>query len=77
MTEVGVDVKEGDYVLAIDGEELAGSDNPYRLLRNKADRPVQMTVNSRPEHGWRPDDHIPADLLGDRSALSRLRHAQP
>ena len=42
-------MKEGDYVLAIDGEELTGGDNPYRLLRNKADRPVQMTVNSRPD----------------------------
>ncbi len=49
LTEVGVDVKEGDYVLAVDGEELTGGDNPYRLLRDKADRPVQMTVNSRPE----------------------------
>ena len=49
MTEVGVDVKEGDYVLAIDGEDLASGDNPYRLLRNKADRPVQLTVNSKPE----------------------------
>ncbi len=49
LTEVGVDVKEGDYVLAIDGEDLAGGDNPYRLLRNKADRPVQLTVNSKPE----------------------------
>lgn len=48
LTEVGVDVKEGDYVLAIDGEELAANDNPYRLLRHKADRPVRMTVNSRP-----------------------------
>jgi tricorn protease len=48
LTEVGVDVKEGDYVLAIDGEELAGGDNPYRLLRNKSDRPVQLTVNSKP-----------------------------
>jgi tricorn protease len=49
LTEVGVDAKEGDYVIAIDGEDLTGSDNPYRLLRNKADRPVQMTVNSRPD----------------------------
>jgi tricorn protease len=50
LTEVGVDVKEGDYVLAIDDEDLAGGDNPYRLLRNKADRPVRLTVNSKPEH---------------------------
>ncbi len=48
LTEVGVDVKAGDYVLAIDGEELLGNDNPYRLLRHKADRPVRLTVNSRP-----------------------------
>jgi tricorn protease len=49
LTEVGVDVKVGDYVLAIDGEDLVAGDNPYRLLRNKADRPVRMTVNSKPE----------------------------
>ncbi|HVG07214.1 MAG TPA: S41 family peptidase [Thermoanaerobaculia bacterium] len=48
LTEVGVDVKEGEYVLAIDGEELVANDNPYRLLRHKADRPVRMTVNSKP-----------------------------
>ena len=48
LTEVGVDVKEGEYVLAIDGEELVAKDNPYRLLRHKADRPVRFTVNSKP-----------------------------
>ena len=48
LTEVGVDAAVGDYVLAIDGEDLAGGDNPYRLLRHKADRPVTLTVNDRP-----------------------------
>jgi tricorn protease len=48
LTEVGVDVKVGDYVLAINGEELKAEDDPYRLLRNKADNPVFLTVNSRP-----------------------------
>ncbi len=48
LTEVGVDAKQGDYVLAIDGEELGAKDNPYRLLRHKANRPVRMTVNSKP-----------------------------
>ncbi|HEY0510784.1 MAG TPA: S41 family peptidase, partial [Thermoanaerobaculia bacterium] len=48
LTEIGVDVHPGDYVLAIDGEELAGGDNPYRLLRHKADHPVRFTVNARP-----------------------------
>ena len=48
LTEIGVDAKVGDYLLAIDGEELRGSDNPYRLLRNKADNPVTLTLNDKP-----------------------------
>jgi tricorn protease len=48
LTEVGIDVKEGDYILAIDGQDLTAKDNPYQSLRNKANRPVQLTVNSKP-----------------------------
>ncbi|HVS21762.1 MAG TPA: S41 family peptidase [Pyrinomonadaceae bacterium] len=48
LNEIGVNVNVGDYVLAIDGEELKANDDPYRLLRNKADNPVQLTVNSKP-----------------------------
>ncbi|MBC8031843.1 MAG: PD40 domain-containing protein [Pyrinomonadaceae bacterium] len=48
LTEIGVDVKVGDYVLAIDGEELKATDDIYRLLRNKADNPVSLTVNKTP-----------------------------
>ena len=47
LMEVGVDAGIGDYVLAIDGEELKGNDNPYRLLRNKSD-PVTLTLNPKP-----------------------------
>jgi len=48
LTETGVNVAEGEYVLAIDGTELKADEDPYRLLRGKADRPVQLTVNTRP-----------------------------
>ena len=47
LREIGVNVNVGDYVLAVDGEELKGNDDPYRLLRNKVD-PVSLTVNSKP-----------------------------
>jgi tricorn protease len=49
LTEVGVDIKTGDYVLAINGQDLTGADDPYRLLRNAADNPVQLLVNDKPE----------------------------
>ena len=48
LTEVGVDVKEGDYILAIDNQELTAKDNPFQFLRDKANRTVQWTVNSKP-----------------------------
>jgi len=48
MDEVGIDLHVGDYVLAIDGKNLGAKDNPYRMLRYKADRPVELTVNSKP-----------------------------
>ena len=48
LTEIGVNVSVGEYVLAIDGEELNGTDDPYRLLRNKADNPISLTVNKTP-----------------------------
>jgi tricorn protease len=47
LTEVGVDARVGDYVLAIDGQELKGTDDPYRLLRNKT-HAVTLTLNAKP-----------------------------
>ena len=48
LTEIGVDAGVGDFVLAIDGEELLGSDNPYRVLLHRADRPVRLMLNDEP-----------------------------
>ncbi len=49
LTEIGVDARVGDFLLAIDGENVDQHENPYRLLRNKADRPVEFTLNEKPE----------------------------
>ncbi|MEZ6015832.1 MAG: S41 family peptidase [Planctomycetota bacterium] len=46
LTEVGVDVKEGEYLLAVDGVELTGATDPYRVLRHRAGRPVELTVGA-------------------------------
>ena len=60
LTEVGVDAKVGDYLLEIDGQDLPANENPYRLLRDKADRPVEFLLNDKPvKEGahkvlWRP-----------------------
>ena len=48
LKEIGVNINVGDYVMSVDGEELKGNDDIYRLLRNKADNPVSLTINSKP-----------------------------
>jgi tricorn protease len=45
LTEPGVKVRQGDYILAVDGVSTKGVDNFYRLLENKADRVVTLLVN--------------------------------
>jgi tricorn protease len=70
LREVGVNVSVGDYVLAIDGEELKATDDPYRLLRNKTDNPVQLTVNKTPSmQGARTVSYRP---IGDEQNLLYL-----
>ncbi|MCZ4695549.1 acetyl-CoA synthetase [Ancylomarina euxinus] len=48
LTEQGVNVKEGDYLLSIDGHDLSLEVNPYLYLENTVDKMIEITVNSRP-----------------------------
>lgn len=49
LTEPGVDVDAGDFILAIDNVSTKGVDNVYRLLENKGERVVTLRVNDRPQ----------------------------
>jgi len=49
LTQPGIDVNVGDFLLAIDGEELTTADNPYRLLEGKGNRQVELTINASPQ----------------------------
>jgi tricorn protease len=44
LTEVGVDVHAGDYVLSINGRELKEGADPYELLQAPAGQPVEWRV---------------------------------
>ncbi len=44
----GCPIQSGDYLISIDGEEVTRTDNPYRLLENKAGRVVTLGYNSKP-----------------------------
>jgi tricorn protease len=44
----GLDVREGDYLLAVNGKPLAAGDNLYRFFEATADKQIRITVNSTP-----------------------------
>ncbi|HTQ58128.1 MAG TPA: S41 family peptidase [Bryobacteraceae bacterium] len=48
LTEIGVDAKAGDYVLAINGENVTTRDDIYKFLRHAGDAPVIMMLNGTP-----------------------------
>jgi tricorn protease len=49
LTEPGVKVKQGDYILAVDGRSTKEVKNFYALMENRANRVVSLLVNDRPE----------------------------
>ncbi|MBM3844102.1 MAG: protease [Verrucomicrobia bacterium] len=48
LTELGVNVSAGDYILAVDGRRTADLDNLYTALVGTAGQQVVLRVNSRP-----------------------------
>lgn len=65
LTEQGVDVKEGDYLISINGKNITTSMNPYEYLENTAGKSVGIGVSSKPaEAGERTSliKPIPSEL---------------
>ena len=44
----GLDVKEGDYLMVVNGTPLTADQNIYELLAQTADRTINITVNGTP-----------------------------
>ncbi len=58
LTEPGVHVEEGDYILAVDGRPTRGVDNFYRLLENKAGHVVELRVAASPSGAGAHDEKV-------------------
>ncbi len=49
LTELGVDIKEGNFILAIDGRPVNDMVDIYEALVNTVGKQVRLKVNARPE----------------------------
>jgi tricorn protease len=47
LTEAGTHIKEGDYLLKINGKEVTTRDNPYLFLENLSQKEVEIMVSSK------------------------------
>ncbi len=62
LTDVGVDVKPGDYILAINNTPVSTLPNPNDALIGTADKQVILRVNSKPtDAGARDVTVVPTD----------------
>lgn len=62
LTEVGVDVREGDYIIAVNAQPVNQVRDIYQLLVNTAGKQVTLKVNSQPtEKGAREVVVIPIE----------------
>ncbi len=51
LSRVGIDVKEGDYLLAVNGVPVDTSKDPWAALQGMAGFTVTLTVSEKPEMG--------------------------
>lgn len=47
LAQPGINVKVGDYIVAINGTEVSNDVNPYQLLEQTAGREINIEVNSK------------------------------
>lgn len=48
LTQPGVNVKKGEYLLAVDGQEITSNDNIYKYFEAKTGKQVRITVGANP-----------------------------
>ena len=62
LTDMGVDIKEGDYIIEINGKSTKGIKNIYSELVDKAGKQVTLRTNSVPnEKGAKDNVVVPID----------------
>ncbi len=74
LTEIGVNAKEGDYIVAVDGKSTSTMNDIYESLVNKVDKQVKLKLNSSPdEKGSREVTVLP---IGDEANLYYYKWVQ-
>ncbi|MFH1937418.1 MAG: PDZ domain-containing protein, partial [Bacteroidota bacterium] len=75
LTELGVDVSEGDYIIAVDRLSTKEMNEVYQALVNKAGVQVELTVNGNPSpEGAHKTIVVPVDNESDLYYYNWVQH---
>ena len=77
LTAPGVDVKPGEFLLAVDGKEIKADSEVYRSFEGTAGKRVELKVGPKADGIGRPHGRRRADRRRERPAQPRLGRGQP
>jgi tricorn protease len=67
LTEPGLNIKKGDFILAVNGNDLTAGKNLFSFFENTSGKIIELTINNKPEYaGSRVVKVVP---LGNESSL--------
>src|SRR5690606_13411082 len=70
LDEPGVDVKEGDFILAVNGIPLNEYTDPWAAFEGLANKTVELTVNDKPS--WEGSRTVLVKTMSDETRLRNL-----
>ncbi len=70
LRQPGVNVKEGDWLIAVNGRAVDVKDDPWAAFQGLADKPVMLTVNNQPNRDGARD--VLVQTIGSEVTLRHL-----
>lgn len=70
LTQPGTEVREGEYLLAVNGQELTAQDSPHRLLENTSGKQVVLKVG--PESDGKGSREVTVVPVANETGLRNL-----
>lgn len=70
LDQPGINVKEGDYILAVNGVPLTTAQEPYAAFQDLSEKTVELTYNSTPD--WKGAKTVVVTTMEDEYRLRNL-----
>ena len=70
LDQPGIQIKEGDYILAVNGVPLTTAHEPFDVFQDLSNKAVELTYNSTPS--WKGAKNVIVQTMADEYRLRNL-----